>query len=97
MFKTNFTAQQFLSRRTASRGKDRGTLIYLLLGRRRFPNGLWGGICSTVDDLHVQVHLVKEGAVLSDASVSSEKFVHGIKVLMAKNYLDNLGGSATSS
>ncbi len=30
------------------------------------------------------------GVVLSDASVSSEKFVHGIKVLMAKNYLDNL-------
>ncbi len=28
--------------------------------------------------------------MLSDASVSSEKFVHGIKVLMAKNYLDNL-------
>lgn len=44
----------------------------------------------TVDDLHVEVHLVKEGVVLSDASVSSEKFVHGIKVLMAKNYLDNL-------
>ena len=44
----------------------------------------------TVDDLHVQVHLVKEGVVLSDASVSSENFVHGIKVLMAKNYLDNL-------
>jgi len=44
----------------------------------------------TVDDLHVQVHLVKEGVILSDASVSSEKFVHGIKVLVAKNYLDNL-------
>jgi len=43
-----------------------------------------------VDELGVQIHLVKEGVVLSDESVSSEKFVHGIKVLMAKNYVDNL-------
>jgi ABC-type multidrug transport system fused ATPase/permease subunit len=36
------------------------------------------------------VHFVKEGAVISKASRSSEKFMHGIKVLMAKNYVDNL-------
>lgn len=30
------------------------------------------------------------GAVISKASRSSEKFMHGIKVLMAKNYVDNL-------
>ena len=44
----------------------------------------------TVDDLGVEVHLVKEGIVISDESRSSEKFMHGIKVLMAKNYVDNL-------
>jgi len=44
----------------------------------------------SVDALKVDVHLVKEGVVLSDESRSSEKFVHGIKVLMAKNYVDNL-------
>lgn len=44
----------------------------------------------TLDELEVQVHMVKEGVVISDESVSSEKFVHGIKVLVAKNYLDNL-------
>jgi site-specific DNA recombinase len=43
-----------------------------------------------LDELGVEIHLVKEGVVLSEASVSSEKFVHGIKVLMAKNYIDNL-------
>ena len=43
-----------------------------------------------VDDLGVEVHFVKEGVVLSSDSRSSEKFVHGIKVLMAKNYIDNL-------
>ena len=43
-----------------------------------------------LDDLDVEIHLVKEGAVLSRDSRSSEKFMHGIKVLMAKNYIDNL-------
>jgi DNA invertase Pin-like site-specific DNA recombinase len=44
----------------------------------------------TIDGLHLEIHLVKEGAILSDDSRSSEKFMHGIKVLMAKNYIDNL-------
>ena len=44
----------------------------------------------TVADLDAEVHLVKEGTVLSDDSRSSEKFMHGIRVLMAKNYIDNL-------
>src|ERR1019366_1965231 len=44
----------------------------------------------TIDGLDVEVHFVKEGVVLSSDSRSSEKFVHGIKVLMAKNYIDNL-------
>jgi len=43
-----------------------------------------------LDDLDIEIHLVKEGAVLSRDSKSSEKFMHGIKVLMAKNYIDNL-------
>ncbi len=44
----------------------------------------------TLDELDVEVDLVKEGVVLSRESRSSEKFMHGIKVLMAKNYIDNL-------
>ncbi len=48
----------------------------------------------TLDDLDIEIHLVKEGIVLSDDSRSSEKFVHGIKVLMAKNYVDNLSEEA---
>ena len=43
-----------------------------------------------IDELDAEIHLVKEGAVLSRESRSSEKFMHGIKVLMAKNYIDNL-------
>src|SRR5512132_3790510 len=38
----------------------------------------------TIDELDVEIHLPKEGVVLSHDSRSSEKFMHGIKVLMAK-------------
>ena len=44
----------------------------------------------TIADLDIEVHLVKEGTILSESSRSSEKFMHGIRVLMAKNYIDNL-------
>jgi site-specific DNA recombinase len=48
----------------------------------------------TVDELDVEIHFSKEGVVLSRESRSSEKFMHGIKVLMAKNYIDNLSEEA---
>ena len=44
----------------------------------------------TIDELDVAVHFVKEGAVVSKTSRSSDKFMHGIQVLMAKQYVDNL-------
>lgn len=44
----------------------------------------------TLEECAVEVHLVKEGGLISPQSCSHEKFIHGIKVLMAKNYCDNL-------
>lgn len=44
----------------------------------------------TIDEFDLEIHLVKENVILSDHSRSSEKFMHGIRVLMAKNYIDNL-------
>lgn len=44
----------------------------------------------TIDEFDLEIHFVKENVILSDHSKSSEKFMHGIKVLMAKNYVDNL-------
>lgn len=44
----------------------------------------------TIDELGVSVYLVKENEVLGKNSSSHQKFIHGIKVLMAKNYIDNL-------
>ena len=44
----------------------------------------------TIDELDVTLIFVKEGSVLNKCSRSHEKFIHGIKVLMVKNYIDNL-------
>lgn len=44
----------------------------------------------TLDELGVEIHFVKEGVILSPESNSKEKFMHGIMVLMAKAYIDNL-------
>jgi DNA invertase Pin-like site-specific DNA recombinase len=44
----------------------------------------------TLDEFNLDIHLVKENEVLSPDSRSSERFMHGIRVLMARNYVDNL-------
>ena len=43
-----------------------------------------------IEDLDLVIHLVKENEILSKDSKSHQKFIHGVKVLMAKNYVDNL-------
>jgi len=43
-----------------------------------------------LDDLAPEIHLVKENVILSPTSKSHEKFMHDIKLVVAKNYIDNL-------
>lgn len=43
-----------------------------------------------IEDLGATVYLVKENEVIGRNASSHQKFIHGIKVLMAKNYIDNL-------
>jgi site-specific DNA recombinase len=43
-----------------------------------------------LDELDVEIHFVKDNEIASRNSRSSEKFIHGMKVLMAKNFIDNL-------
>jgi len=43
-----------------------------------------------LEEFDLTIHLVKENEVLSKESKSHQKFIHGIKLLMAKNYIDNL-------
>jgi site-specific DNA recombinase len=44
----------------------------------------------TLDELDVEIHFVKENSIISQNSRSSEKLIHGMKVLFAKNTIDNL-------
>ena len=46
---------------------------------------------TTLDELGVSIHLVKENQIIGPNSKSSDHFVHGIKVLVARNYSQNLG------
>ena len=44
----------------------------------------------TLEELGAEIHFVKEASIISSTSHSSAKFLHGIKVLMARNYIENL-------
>ena len=43
-----------------------------------------------IDENKFEIHLVKENEIIGQNATSHQKFVHGIKVLMAKNFIDNL-------
>lgn len=47
-------------------------------------------VCLDPQSMGIEIHLVKENLVLSQTSGSMEKFVHGLNVLLAKRYIDNL-------
>jgi hypothetical protein len=43
-----------------------------------------------IDELGRNVHFVKDGQVIGPDARSSDKLIHNIKVVLAKNYIDNL-------
>ena len=44
----------------------------------------------TLEDLDIETHLVKEGQVISKDAKSQAKFIHGINLVVARDYSDNL-------
>ena len=46
--------------------------------------------CVTLEDLDVEIHLAKEGQVIDKDSKSQAKLVHGIQLVIARNYIENL-------
>src|SRR6516162_1524625 len=46
--------------------------------------------CVTLEDLGVEIHLPKEGQVISKDSKSQAKLMHGIQLVIARNYIENL-------
>src|SRR5713101_7677459 len=43
-----------------------------------------------LEDLEIEIHLPKEGLIISKEAKSQTKLVHGIQVVMARNYIENL-------
>jgi site-specific DNA recombinase len=46
--------------------------------------------CLTLEDMNVEIHLPKEGQIISRDSRSQAKLIHGIHVVLARNYIENL-------
>jgi site-specific DNA recombinase len=46
--------------------------------------------CVTLEDLGVEIHLPKEGQIISRESKSQAKLIHGIQLVIARNYIENL-------
>ena len=46
--------------------------------------------CVTLEDLEVEIHLAKEGQIIEKNARSQAKLIHGIQVVIARNYIDNL-------
>jgi site-specific DNA recombinase len=44
----------------------------------------------TLEDLDVEVHLVKEGQIISKEARSQAKLIHGMQLVLARNYVENL-------
>ena len=44
----------------------------------------------TLEDMDVEIHLPKEGQIISKNAKSQAKLIHGMYVVLARNYIDNL-------
>src|SRR5262249_54562166 len=46
--------------------------------------------CVTLEDLDLEIHLFKESQIISKDAKSQAKLVHGIQVVIARNFIENL-------
>ena len=46
--------------------------------------------CVTLEDMDVEIHLPKENQIICKEAKSQAKLVHGIQVVIARNYIENL-------
>jgi len=44
----------------------------------------------TLEDLDLEIHLVKEGQIISKEAKSQAKLIHGMQLVLARNYIENL-------
>jgi len=87
--RTGFNAMvEFFEKQAKIKDEERRCITILVEKTDRLYRNLKDYV--TLDELGVNIHFVKENVVLSPNSHSSERFMHGIKVLMARQYVDNL-------
>ena len=48
-----------------------------------------------LEELDIEIHLPKEGHIIGKDSRSHDRLIHGIKVVLARNYIDNLREEVT--
>src|SRR6266446_2707837 len=44
----------------------------------------------TLEDLEIEIHLVKEGQIISKDAKSQTKLIHGMHLVLARHYIENL-------
>ena len=44
----------------------------------------------TLEDLDLEIHLIKEGQIISKEAKSQAKLIHGMQLVLARNYIENL-------
>src|SRR2546427_3111665 len=44
----------------------------------------------TLEDLDIEIHLVKEGQIISKDAKSQTKLIHGMHLVLARHYIENL-------
>jgi len=68
--------------------KNRGCRIVLVEKTDRLYRNFRDAV--TLEDLDVEIHLVKEGQIISKDARSQAKLIHGIQLVLSRNYIENL-------
>jgi hypothetical protein len=82
----SFIAAEYVEGETLSQRLSLGALAEAeaLRVAGQIAEALWAAM------KNVEIRMVKVNEILSRSSWSAQKFMHEIRVLMAKNYIDNL-------
>ena len=80
---------KFLNREAKSKKKNRCQIVLVEKTDRLYRN-FKDYVGLDPNELDIEIHFVKDRTLISKDSGSNEKLTHGFKVLLAKNFSDNL-------
>ena len=86
---------KFLKQEAKTKKKDQACRIILVEKTDRLYRNFKDYVILDVDELDLEVHLVTENEILTKDADSYKKLIHGLRVLMAKQYIDNLKEEVT--